>query len=376
MANDTQPAATGAPRFEVEVETRRAALEPLLPPALAEASAAALHERVLHAEDPLVASAAAGELLKRVDYPAATQPIPLADALTNPQRELCGLLARREGLRLPTFAIPAARLTRARWLSLEPPGPLEQPVPAATLGKEGSLPFWAARHALGKLQKFAEQRELLPPRARLEAFSEILLHAGYRDLAPAWQEVAPLVSALGPELGAWSAALLARVEALYARTDVDAPPERAFAQQVTAQLSCCLLVPPALLGQRLGQREARQFVLFDSDDGTLLPLVVGALDEALRVETLLRAYEGRPTLTALSFARKFLPLVPDPRLIERVNRDLHDPSFKKSLPKPVFDRTKAQFEAFVAEHADFGSLLVKPTAKKTAAKGPAKPKRP
>lgn len=75
---------------------------------------------------------------------------PLPENLTDPQRALVEILALCENLHpveLP-FALPSSAADQRRWLGLEPPGVLEEPVNFTLNGVEQAEPLWRALQRL------------------------------------------------------------------------------------------------------------------------------------------------------------------------------------------------------------------------------------
>ncbi len=336
-----------------------------------------LTERVLHAESSLVATYAARELLSRTGFGQvnARGSILLAEELTEAQRAVAETLARREGLDLFPFAVPSARITRARWLGLEPPSVLEKMVNVELEGKTVSLPLWAARRPLKLSWSAASLTRWLSRRELLEAYAEVLLHGGYdKPNVFDHQEVAAGIAEQAVDFVAVAEVILAEAKRLWNSTDPHAHAERGTwtSRRANSLLAFAMLYPLALAGRTLGPEEAVfvPFQLATVGDHDLGRTIMLALREDVREATLLEAYEHPPTLTAAKTALDVLRFLPLPALAQRVARDFHDPALKKGIPKIPFDRFLGQVAAFRADMPTLAAFFDKPkrAAKKPAAK--------
>ena len=264
-------------------------------------------------------------------------------------------LARREGLDLFPFAVPPARITRARWLGLEPPSVLEKMVSAELDGRTVSLPLWAAGRALKLHWNAASMTRWLSRRELLEAYAELLLHpGGYGDhIALDHQEVSALIAEQAVDFVPAAEAILEEAKRLWDSTDPHAHAERGTwtSRRANDLLAFVMLYPLALAGRTLGPEEAVfvPFELATVGDRDLGRTIMLALREDVRQATLLEAYEHRPTLTAVGIALNVLRFLPLPALAQRAARDFHDPALKKSLPKIPFERLVGKVAAFCDE---------------------------
>jgi len=339
-------------------------LPAIAPDELAALSETALTTRVLRAASSVVATAAARELLTRAAFPQRQQ-VPLAETLTPAQRAAADVVARREYLELWPFAVPPARATRARWLGLEPPTILEKIVTVDVDSTATSMPLRAAMRALklpfsvAALSPWATSREVL------DLYAEVLLRGGYGGPNVFdHQEVAALLDEHAADFVPAAEALLAESVRQWTSTDTHAAAERGTwtSRRANALLAHLMLYPLALAGRTLGADEA-SFVPF-----RLAPVgardigrtVLLALREDLREPTVLAAYEELPTLTAVTTALDVLRFLPLPALATRVARDIHDPAFKKSVPKVPFQRVVDAVAALCADMPELAPLLAKP----------------
>lgn len=332
-----------------------------------------LNRRVLRAESAAVATSAAHMLLARVSFPqlgAVLGVVPLASKLTDEQRAVAELMARREGLVMYPFALPKARVTRARWLGLEPPSLLEKTVSVEVNGETVSLPLWAARVALKLPWRVASLSAWLTPKETLTLYGELLLHAGYNDAVVFdHQEVWALLDAHAADFVPQAEALLDTAKRYWASSD-EAERGGWTSTRANVLLSSLMLYPLALAGRKFGAEEAMfipfQFVKVgdhEPDRTTLL-----ALPEGLRESTLLAAYEFPPTLTAVTIALDILRAFPLPALAIRVAKDFWDPSLKKQLPKIPYERLVKNVAAFCSDMPELAPYFDKPKRKSAAAK--------
>ena len=321
--------------------------------------------RILQAASAAVATSAAHELLSRTSFPHGNVPIPLATQLTPEQRAVAEITARRDGLLLWPFAMPKARTTRARWLGLEPPTALEKNVSTDIGGQPVSLPFWAARFALRLPWPAAALTLGLSRRELLDVYAQCLRNGGYDGLSVNnYQEVWDVLAEYADDFVPQAEALLEEATRLWASTDPHVQAERGTwtSPRANELLAYIMLYPLALAGRTLGP-DAAAFVplrIGEVGERNLGRTILMALRDDLREATLLAAYEGMPTLTAVHIATDILRFLPLPALAQRAARDFYDPALKKSIPKVPFERVAGRVAALCNDMPELAPFFEKP----------------